>query len=73
MFEEKTETKYVQTKLKKVEKQYSIKKLLVLQGLKIVEKIVYVSVALQRIQLSKALFLLDIEEGSEVLIPKDLS
>lgn len=73
MFEEKTETKYVKTKLKKVEKIYSIKKLLVVQGMRTIEKIVYVSVALQRIQLSKALFLLDIEEGSEVLIPKDLS
>lgn len=36
MFEEKTETKYVKTKLKKVEKQVSIKKLLLFQGMKIV-------------------------------------
>ena len=38
-----------------------------------VEKIIFINCSLRKIQLAKEIFVIDIEQGSEVMIPKELS
>lgn len=50
-----------------------ILKLQMILGVKGLKGILYVQILLQKIRMSRQLFLYDIEEGKEAFIPKDLS
>tara|TARA_B110000305_G_C19245035_1_gene541887 strand:+ start:489 stop:710 length:222 start_codon:yes stop_codon:yes gene_type:complete len=73
MFEAKTEKKFVQTKKNRVNKVICINKIKILQRMAAVEKIIFINCSLRKIQLAKEIFVIDIEQGSEVMIPKELS
>ena len=73
MFEAKTEKKFVQTKKNRVNKVICLNKIKVLQRMTAIQKIIFINCSLKKIQLAKEIFVIDIEQGSEVMIPKELS
>jgi hypothetical protein len=60
-------------KIKKIMTQSVIEKLTLLINLRAVYGVLYVKTVLKKIELTKQLFLLNLESAEEVLIPKDLS
>ena len=73
MYEPKSETKFVKEKLQKNEAGTLYNSLSLVINLKSISGILHVHAVLEKIELAKKIFVIDISEGCEVFIPKDLS
>lgn len=73
MFDDKSAKDFLRIKKSRVNKISVIHQLNIILGLKAVQKMAYVNFTLKKIELQKNLFLIDIEQGQEVFVPKDLS
>ena len=63
MYEAKSQKKYLEIKLNKAQHNLNLRKIQVVVGLKCVQDMLLVRLLLQRIQIAKDLFLIEIEQG----------
>ena len=73
MYPYKTQEQYVYLKLKIAKKRLIYQKIALVNGLRCVKGLLFIRLMLYRFRLAKELFTLEIEQGSEVYIPIELS
>jgi hypothetical protein len=73
MFQQKNKAQISRYKIRRsfLLKQYN--KVKMLMDLRILKGLFFIEILLRRIKLAKQIFVLDVEQGQEVFIPKDLS
>lgn len=73
MFGDQTRKRFVQYKTRRIETEEHIEKINLILSLKAVHDEAYLRIVLQRIEFARKIFIMNIEIGLEVLIPKLLS
>lgn len=73
MYEKLSEQKYLRLKLEKHLLNYQYSKLNLIYKFKLFQGEYLLKLILKKIQVAKQLFIIEIEQGNEVLIPKELS
>ena len=73
MFGDQTRKKFVKYKTQRIETEDQIEKINLILSLKAVQDEAYLKIVLQRIEFARKIFIMNIELGLEVLIPKLLS
>lgn len=66
-------TRLVSYKTKKLPKSEVYNNLKIIINLKMVNKNLFIKLALRKIKIAKEIFILDLEQGQEVFIPKEFS
>ena len=73
LFKDSNHQQFIKYKFKRKGREIQYNKIKLFMNMKLIGGIVYCKALLKRIQIAKELFVLEIEQGQEVLIPSDLS
>ena len=73
MFQYKSNKQFFRDKRNRKEKYILLQKLKLVLGLKSLPGMLYVRGLMQKIEISKQIFVMDVQDGSEVFVSKDLS